>query len=89
MRCYRLPGFLSIGFVAAASLAATLAATPAERTPEWVARRVQQWQPNAAERRWESIGWARDIRQALRLAQQHRRPVFLFTLDGRMNLGRC
>ena len=85
MRCKRLPGFLGVGLVAVASLAAV----PAERTPEWVEQRVRQWQPNAAEKRWESIGWAKDIRRALRLAQQHQRPVFLFTLDGRMNLGRC
>ena len=33
--------------------------------------------------------WAEDIRDALRLAKAHQRPVFLFTHDGRMNIGRC
>ena len=55
----------------------------------WVEQRVRQWQPTAKERRWEEIGWAKDIRDALRLGQRHRRPVFLFTHDGRLNVGRC
>ena len=60
-----------------------------DRSPEWVAQRVQQWQPTARDRRWEQIGWARDLRSAERLAKEHNRPVFLFTLDGRMDVGRC
>ena len=55
----------------------------------WVEERVRQWQPTAREKRWETIGWVKDIRTAQRLAKQHDRPVFLFTLDGRMNVGRC
>lgn len=54
-----------------------------------VERRVREWQPTAAERRWEGIGWAKDIRDALRLARTHERPVFLFTHDGRLAVGRC
>jgi hypothetical protein len=65
------------------------AASAAARDAGWVEQRVQQWQPTAKEKRWESIGWAQDIRTAERLAKQHNRPVFLFTLDGRMNVGRC
>lgn len=61
----------------------------ADRSAEWVDQRVQQWQPTARERAWEGIGWARDLRDAQRLAKGHGRPVFLFTLDGRMNVGRC
>jgi hypothetical protein len=48
----------------------------------WVERHVRDWQPTADERRFDQIGWARDIRDALRLAKEHRRPVFLFTYDG-------
>jgi hypothetical protein len=55
----------------------------------WVEKVVQQRQPPAADKRFDEIGWARDIRQALQLAKKHQRPVFLFTHDGRMNLGRC
>ena len=55
----------------------------------WVAERVKLWQPIAAERRFDDIGWARDILEARRLAAEHNRPVFLFTHDGHMAVGRC
>ncbi len=55
----------------------------------WVDRRVEERQVPAADRRFDEIGWARDLRHALQLAREHQRPVFLFTHDGRMNLGRC
>lgn len=55
----------------------------------WVEKRVQEWQPTAAERGLDKIGWARDIREAQRLSKKHGRPVFLFTHDGRMGVGRC
>ncbi len=51
----------------------------------WTARidqRIQAWQPTKAERRLDDIGWAKDIRDALRLARDHQRPVFLFTYSG-------
>ena len=71
-------------------MAATMAvAAPANRDPAWVTQRVEQWQPTAKERRWEGIGWAKNIREAIRLANQNQRPVFLFTHDGRLNVGRC
>jgi hypothetical protein len=78
---------------------AALAVLPAAAAPEgapaddrvagWADERVKGWQPTAAERRFDEIGWARDIRTARRLAEKHRRPVFLFTMDGRINIGRC
>jgi hypothetical protein len=55
----------------------------------WVDAQVAERMPSAEERRFDEIGWAKDIRDALRLAKEHNRPVFLFTHDGRMNLGRC
>jgi hypothetical protein len=57
--------------------------------PSWVEKRVQELQVTAAERRLDEIGWAKDIRDALRLAKKHDRPVFLFTHLGRMAIGRC
>ncbi len=54
-----------------------------------IEKRVHELQPTRAEKRFDEIGWARDIREAERLAKQHGRPVFLFTHDGRMNTGRC
>ncbi len=54
-----------------------------------VRQRVLELQPTAEERRLDEIGWANDLREALRLARRHDRPVFLFTHDGRMAIGRC
>ena len=55
----------------------------------WVEQRVRDLQPTPKEKRFDEIGWARDIRTAKRLAKENNRPVFLFTHDGRMNIGRC
>lgn len=54
-----------------------------------VRERVEEWQPKASEKMFDQIGWAEDIRAGLQLAKEHHRPLFLFTHDGRMNLGRC
>ena len=56
---------------------------------EFVSARVEALQPKAAERTFDQVGWLTDLRQALALAGEHDRPVFLFTHDGRMALGRC
>jgi hypothetical protein len=55
----------------------------------WVAQRIKVWQPTADERRFDDIGWVADIRTALRLGKEHKRPIFLFTHDGRIAIGRC
>src|SRR5262245_4685675 len=55
----------------------------------WVAKRIQDWQPTREERRFDEIGWVTGIREALRLGKEHNRPVFLFTHDGHMAVGRC
>jgi hypothetical protein len=52
------------------------------RDAGWVSQRVAAWQPTRAERAFDEIGWAADLREAQRLARQHGRPVFLFTYDG-------
>jgi hypothetical protein len=54
-----------------------------------VEERVHAVLPSHAERRFDEIGWARNIREAERLAKQHNRPIFLFTYDGNINTGRC
>jgi hypothetical protein len=54
-----------------------------------VDERVAEWWPKPDEKRFDQIGWAADIRTARKLAAAHDRPVFLFTMDGRVNLGRC
>ena len=55
----------------------------------WVDQRIEGWRIKPAERPFDAIGWARNIREAEKLAKEHGRPVFLFTLDGRMDVGRC
>jgi hypothetical protein len=50
--------------------------------------RVRSWQPTKAERRIDEIAWAADIRTALRLGRESNRPIFVFTHDGRMGVGR-
>jgi hypothetical protein len=47
-----------------------------------VDRQVQAWQPTRDERRLDTIGWAGDLRDALRLAKESARPIFLFTYSG-------
>jgi len=70
-------------------LLAALRLPAADLSFEAVQQRVAELQPRAEEKRFDEMGWAKDIREALRLAKQHNRPVFLFTHDGRMNIGRC
>ena len=73
-------------------LAAALARaeSPKDRdVPKWLDERVAAVWPTLEERRFDQIGWAKDIRTAEELAKKHGRPVFLFTHDGRMGVGRC
>jgi hypothetical protein len=64
------------------------AAVPDKPTPEAdsvpvrVDKRVDAWEPISQERRFDDIGWANDIRAALRLARENNRPIFLFTYSG-------
>jgi hypothetical protein len=69
--------------------AAIVFSDAAELSYEAVRARVEEWQPKASEKVFDQIGWAEDIRAGLKLAKEHGRPLFLFTHDGRMNLGRC
>ena len=86
--------FLVASALAAVLVGAILRAANAEKSApvrdfSWIERRVQELQPTAKEKRIDEIGWATDIRTAEKLAQENNRPVFLFTHDGRINLGRC
>lgn len=86
-RFFLLSGVLAL-LLACAALAADK--SPADGDPAaWVDARVKERQVPPDERRFDEIGWARDIRAAEQLAKEHNRLVFLFTHDGRMNIGRC
>jgi hypothetical protein len=65
------------------------AAPPSGDPSAWVDQKVADCSPKPEERRFDQTGWLTDIRSALDLAKKHNRPVFLFTHDGRMGLGRC
>jgi hypothetical protein len=54
------------------------------RIDQW----VRDWQPTETDRKFEQIGWVKDIPTALKLGKQHGRPVFVFTHKGQVNLGR-
>jgi len=60
-----------------------------EKLANWVDRRIRQLQPTRDERRIDEIGWAKTILEAEQLAQEHKRPIFLFTYDGNIDTGRC
>lgn len=75
---------------------AALAAAPAGKLPgddkdlpAWVDARVKERQPSESDRKFDAVGWSRTVLDAQKLAKEHNRPVFLFTHDGRMDLGRC
>ena len=54
-----------------------------------VLKRLHQFEPTREERRFDLIGWAKDVRDAERLAREHSRPLFVFTHDGNIATGRC
>jgi hypothetical protein len=76
-------------FALGVALATAGAGRAADEVKAPVDGRVAEWWPKAAEKRFDAIGWAPDLRVARRLAAEHGRPVFLFTMDGRVNTGRC
>jgi hypothetical protein len=87
MRLTRFVPAIAAGLLISPSL---FAASPADdRVRKAVDDRVAEWWPTREEKRFDEIGWAADIRTARKLAAEHDRPVFLFTMDGRVNLGRC
>ena len=62
--------------------AAAAEPAPAKHNTSWVDKRIEAWQPTKAERAFDDIAWAKDLREAQRLAKEHGRPIFLFTYDG-------
>jgi hypothetical protein len=62
---------------------------PDKDVKSFVDQRVKEWQPTADEKRFDEIGWCTSLLQAEELAKKHSRPIFLFTHDGKMQVGRC
>jgi hypothetical protein len=94
---HRLMGLAVCGaaLVGAKAVAAPVPARVAAAAPasgdvkQWVDQKVADCEPRPEERRFDETGWVADIRTALKLAKEHNRPVFLFTHDGHMAVGRC
>jgi len=58
----------------------------------WVKRidkRVERMRPTADETKFNLVGWAPGLRDAIAAAKASKRPVFLFTSEGYINTGRC
>ena len=87
---------VAAGTMAAAAILSTAAAlwwgnVPDDpRPPEFskIDEKVKAWQPSPEERRFDEIGWSKDLAEARRLAKEHNRPVFMVAHVGRLNLGR-
>jgi hypothetical protein len=86
-----LARYSSLVLLGAAFLApaATKPEAEEEKFIAWVQQRVQEVQPTRAERKFDQVGWAKDIIEAERMAKANNRPIFLFTHDGRINTARC
>ena len=54
----------------------------------WVTRRVQEVRQSDTTG-WQGIPWVASLIEARRLSRQEQRPIFLFTLDGNLETGRC
>jgi hypothetical protein len=83
---------VSTALLFSAALFAPAASKPEADEEKFIAgvqKRVQEVQPTRSERKFDQVGWAKDILDAERLAKANNRPVFLFTHDGRVNWGRC
>lgn len=92
LRVCALAGFAPVSLLAdipAPPLAIDPSAAEKPLDTARITKLVAEWQPAPSERKFDRIGWLTEIRGALSLAKEHRRPVFLFTHDGRMAIGRC
>ena len=89
MRLMRLAPAVAAGLLMLPGLRAADPSPADDRVQARVDDRVKEWWPKPREKRFDEIGWAPDIRAARKLAAENDRPVFLFTMDGRVNLGRC
>ena len=88
-RCQALLALLAVAAPAGLLLAADKSALTDKDLRSCVDRRIQEWQPTTEEKRFDQIGWCTSLVQAEKHAREHKRPIFLFTHDGKMQVGRC
>jgi hypothetical protein len=68
---------------------AALAAEPGDVWVQKIDKRVARMHPNADETKFDLVGWAPGLRDAIAAAKSSHRPVFMFTNSGYINTGRC
>lgn len=66
----------------------TAVATAAERSDDWVSKRVREIRESDTDA-WRKIPWADDLLAASAAAKKHERLMFIFSHDGNMDTGRC
>lgn len=59
-----------------------------QRDDTWIRKRVAEIK-ESDNSEWRKIGWSESLREAEKSAKDEDRPVFLFTLDGNLDTGRC
>jgi hypothetical protein len=75
--------------VVALALGVALTAAPAEERDEaWALQRLRLIKRSDTEG-WKKVPWAGSLLAARRASQMEGRPLFLFTLDGNLDTGRC
>jgi RNA polymerase sigma-70 factor (ECF subfamily) len=87
---------LGAGTMAAAAILSTAAALwsgglPDDVRPPEFARideKIREWEPRPEERRFDEIGWAKNLPDAIRLAHESGRAVFVVAHVGHLNTGR-
>jgi hypothetical protein len=84
-------GLLIAVFVVGGVVATTLAKDRISdaKIVRWVEKTVAERQPPADDKRFDEIGWVTDIRTAITLGKENNRPIYLMTVDGQVNTGRC
>jgi len=75
-------GVAVLAFVAVAPVRAQ------DRDEAWVARQVKQVRESDTTG-WDRIPWVTSLTEARRISGQENKPVFLLTLDGNLETGRC
>ena len=64
----------------------------AESGESWtgkIDKRIERMRPTKDERKFDLIAWAPSLRDAIAAANASKRPIFMFTHDGHINIGRC
>jgi hypothetical protein len=79
---------ICMGILAVLAVGFWSAALAAEHDEAWVAEQVKKIKQSDTTG-WASIPWVASLTEARRVSGEEKKPVFLFTLDGNIETGRC